>query len=863
MTSRLFRFMVAGLGAGWLALSVPAADAPRPRQYLPERVVDVEHLALDITPDFRHRTIAGDAWLRFRVLLEPLRTLRLDAVELRITNVTASVAPSDWEVTDDALRVFFDPPLPPGSQGWVRVRYSAEPKRGLYFRTPEMGYPATDEHLWTQGESTTSRHWFPGYDALGDKLTSEITCRVPPGMVVLANGRKTAETLTNRLLAVTWLQDKPHANYLVTLVAGQFTKLEDRHRDVPLTCWTLPSDATNAAAGVAGTRDMMAFFEQLTGTPYPWPKYDQVWVEDFVAGGMENTSLTVLRNDALFAPGFEELRSTQGLVAHELSHQWFGDLVTCKDWSQLWLNEGFATYAEELYGEHHDGVDEFRYRMHESRRDMAESPNDTRPIVWRGYADPDDMFDGHAYGRAGWMLHMVRSQLGMELFRQVLRTYLEKHAYGNVVSGDFQAVLEQVTGRSFDQFFDQWFFHGGRPDLEINYSWDEATKIARVSVRQLQPVNDQVLLFNVPLPLRFKLADGVVDRVARVTRVSEDFFFPLPQRPQIVRVDPEVTLFAKLRFSPPSAMIVAQVADLTDTQGRIEAAQQLAARRDQEAVKLLKARLNEDPFRGVRCVAADGLRAIHNDEALAALLVSLKQPDARVRRQVVEGLAAFSQDSARQALLGIIREEKNPDILAVAMGGIEAWRTPEVREQLLKLVATPSYQGVLASAALRALRRQDDPAMLEPVLALVRTNETTWPPGALHTGLDTIARLAREQQDRTAIREYLTRFTSSQQRGTRRAAIDALGALEDPHALLTLEKFTVSAKDSPDRQAAERAISTIRGARKAPAELGALRDELREVKDQNRNLQTSLDELRKKVEALAAPPAKPAKSRKP
>lgn len=843
-----------------------AAEAPRPRQYAPERTVDFEHLVLDITPDFRQRTIAGDATLRFRVLAQPVTTLRLDAVELRVTEVTAHSSVADWEVTDDAVIIQFNPPLPPGTDGWVRLRYNAQPSQGLYFRTPEMGYPPADEHLWTQGESTTSRNWFPCFDWPNDKLTSELTCRVPDGMVVLSNGRQTAAVPTNGLLAVTWLQDKPHANYLITLVAGNFRALTDHHDKLPLAFWTLPSDATNAASGFQGTRDMMTFFEAFTGTPYPWAKYDQVCVEDFVAGGMENTSLTVLRNDALYPPGFENLRSMQGLVAHELAHQWFGDLVTCKDWANTWLNEGFATYAEHLYSEHHDGRDEFLYRLNESRRSLTESATDTRPIVWRGYADPDDMFDHHAYARGAWVLHMLRCDLGDTHFRNGVRTYLDRHAYGSVDTEDLVSAMEDVSGRGLDQFFDQWIYHGGRPDLDLSYTWDDAAKIARVTVRQVQPLSDQVSLFSFALPLRFQFKDTVVDRTAQVTQASEDFYFPLPQRPEIVRVDPEVTVLAKINFRPAAALLTAQLANMKDSLGRVLAVQQLAERRDHEAITLLKARLNEDPFYGVRVEAAKALRGIHNEEALNVLLASTKQKDARVRRQVIEGIGGFPDDSARDALLRTSREEKNPDIAAAALAALDAWPTPEVRAELLRQLRSDSYEQVLARAALGALRKQDDPATLAPVLAVLREHDRDWPPQALNAAFETVAYLARAEDDKTAVREYLLTQATSLRRRTKLAAVAALGTLGDERALPVLEKFTTARKDHPERRAAERAITALRGARKAPAEVGTLRDEVRDLKQQNRELKASLEQLQKKVQALtpAPAPAKPtAKPKKP
>src|SRR5439155_21936315 len=226
--------------------------------------------------------------------------------------------------------------------------YRAEPTQGLYFRTPEMGYKAGDTHLYTQGEPTEARHWYPCFDAPNEKFTSEIVCRVPEGMTVLSNGRRVSEEKDGGLVAVRWLQDKPHVTYLISLVAGYFKSVEDKYHEVQLAFYTPPSEINEAPNSFRDTKDMLAFFEDEIGVPYPWAKYYQVCVNDF-GGGMENTSITTLTVDTLFTAATENIRSSQGLVAHELAHQWFGDLVTCKDWSDIWLNDGFATYYESHY----------------------------------------------------------------------------------------------------------------------------------------------------------------------------------------------------------------------------------------------------------------------------------------------------------------------------------------------------------------------------------------------------------------------------------------------------------------------------------------------------------------------------------
>src|SRR5256885_2679666 len=290
----------------------------------------------------------------------------------------------------------------------------------------------------------------------------------------------------------------------------------------------------------------MAFFEQEIGVPYPWPKYDQVCVNDFVAGGMENTSCTTLTDNTLFTDATENIRDSEGLVSHEMAHQWFGDLVTCKDWSDIWLNEGFATYYESLYEGHKNGRESMLYELYQSARQITNMPNDTNAIVRRTYDSPREMFGYLAYPKGGWVLHMLRSQLGEDLYRRCIRTYLERHQFDNVVTEDLRAVIEEFSGRSYDQFFDQWVYHAHHPELEVNYGWDEKTKLAKVTVKQTQPISEQVLLFHFPLAVRFKSTTGLADRQVNVSEKEEDFYFALSEAPQIVRLDPDFTLLAKI-----------------------------------------------------------------------------------------------------------------------------------------------------------------------------------------------------------------------------------------------------------------------------------------------------------------------------
>jgi aminopeptidase N len=833
---------------GHLRLAAP--PPPGGRQYAPDRTADILHLALDVTPDFARRTVAGTATLRFKPIAQPLEQLRLDAVNLSIDAVESEAGIRTYHVAARELIITFATPIPEDREAEVTIRYWTQPEQGLYFRTPELGYRAEDTHLFTQGEAIHARHWYPCFDEPNEKFTSEVTCRVPEGMTVLSNGRKLSEVkdTATGLVAVRWLQDKPHVNYLVTLVAGYFRKLEDRHGQIPLGFYTPPSDFLYAASSFRDTRDMMEYFEREIGVPYPWARYDQVVVHDFVAGGMENTTQTTLTHHTLFTDAFETIRSSQGLVAHELVHQWFGDLVTCKDWSHLWLNEGFATYYESLYEGHRHGQDALHYELYQRARHLTGLAEDTNAIVRRTYAEPDHMFDHLAYPKGGWVLHMLRSELGEDLYRRCIRTFLERHAYGVVVTEDLRRVIEELSGRSFDRFFDQWLYHAHHPELKVGYTWDDRSGMAHVTIRQVQALSPQVLLFEFPLKLRFHTPRGTVEREIRVREERADLQVPLAAAPTVVRVDPDYTLLAKIDLELPPAMFVAQLGLSADAVGRWLAIEQLAKREDAEAMALLRQALQSDAFFGVRIEAARALAGLRTPEAFEALKASLHQPDARVRLEVVNGLAAHYREGVAPLLEEILRQERNPDILAAAIRGLAGRPGPGFREVVIPFLKSDSFRQVLAHAALEAIRTQDDPACRGEVESLLKTRGAALTSDSLLTGLQVVARLARNDENRDPAREFLMGYLTHPRRQVAAAVLDALGTLGDPRALPVLERFAAARKGSPEQVAAERALPLVRGQRRPAEELDSLRSEVLQLQQAQRDLKQSFEELTRKME---------------
>jgi len=830
-----------------LAPTPATPDLPHYRKYTPGRRVEISHLALDITPDFKKRTIQGTVVIQFKPIATPLEEFRLDAVDLSIASTKSSEPGFQHQVTEKELVFTFSPPIPAGKESSVTVSYSVEPVKGLYFRTREMGYSAT--HLWTQGEPVESRHWFPSFDHPVEKFTSEVTCHLPEGMVALSNGRQVSATRgADGLTAFRWLQDKPHTNYLISLVAGELSKIEDKHGELPLEFWTTPDEIAQAPNSFRNTKNIMEFFEKEIGVKYPWAKYSQVAVQDYHWGGMENTSLTTLNYRTLFQTDTENLFDSSSLVAHELAHQWFGDLVTCRDWSHIWLNEGFATFYDWLWQGSFYGRDEMLYSLHNAAAGILGNTNETRGIVWRKYDEPGQMFNYLAYPKGAWVLHMLRTQLGPDLYRKCIRAYVEKHAYGSVTTDDLRSVIENISGRSFERFFDQWVAGIGAPALDVSYSWDAKTNLAKVSVKQTQKISEDAHLFQFPLVVHFVTKGAREERTLQVEKKEEDFYFPLKAAPEWVRVNPDLGVLAKINFKPGKPMLFLQLADHSDPVGQLVALEQLADKPDKEAVSKIKASLQEAKHYGVRVKAAEVLRQARSEEALEALSKSLSQTDARVRNAVVKALGGFYQKEALAALKNALAADKNPGIIATALRGLGPYQSADVQALLTSKLGEASYRERVSEAAIAAIKAQDDPRLAGVLGDFLKTRGNALPSPVLGAGLETLGSLNRNETNRGATRDFLESYLQAPKEQIRLAAITALGNLEDPRSIATLDTYAGASIYRPEKAVAEKALEKIRAAHKPSEELKALRTEVTNLQEAGREIKKEMETLRKKLE---------------
>jgi aminopeptidase N len=807
------------------------------RKYARDRLVDIRHLALDVTPDFQKRSVRGTVSISFAPVGLPVSLLPLDSIGLEIESVMLEGATlARWERTEETVNLHFAEPIAVGKEVKVTISYRGEPTNGLHFRTPEQGYAPGDLQVWTQGEAEFHRFWFPCYDYPNERFTSEVICHAPAGMEVISNGRLVAQNPAGPQGLTTWhwKQEQPHVNYLIALAAGHFHKLEKKMGELPMALFVPPSEMAQAEGAFRDTEAILKFFQQEIGVAFPWAKYHQVYCLDFLAGGMENTSCSFMAVSALVPQEAERLDTVHRLDAHELAHQWFGNLVTCRDWSHLWLNEGFASYYTVLYEAQKNGPEGMLLSLrHEAQRVI--NSKDVRPIVWKDYAEPMQQFDSRAYPKGAWVLHMLRSQLGPELFRTAIRTYLERHRNGIVTTDDLQDVLEEVSGKSLDQFFDQWVHHGGVPELSASYQWDEKLKLVRLDLRQKQPTDDNVRVFRLPIPVRFFCGDQIVNHTMDLNKVADTFYFSLPSPPEFIRIDPEMTLLLKsedLLLSP-----TPEKALNADFLTKLIALQALAKKGNEEAISKIAETLSKADHYAVRVEAAKALETINKESARNALLKHTSEPDERVRLAVINALSAKYHPTAQAALVAVSRTEKNPIILSQIIQTLSSW--PDFDP--IPFLAQPSYENRIATAALTALGQQNRVSALPQILQSLPAGLGATNPTHLMTALEVIAQLGEEKPTQELF-ETIAKYLQHPHKRVRIAATKALGDLGYPAAKPILQALAKE-KHDPAAPIAEESLAKL-ATRKSPSE------QTSEAWKKVEEFQRKADELQQKIENL-------------
>lgn len=898
------------------AFELPGA---RPH-YTPDRPGQVEHIYLDLVLDIPNQSLQGTCHIRLNPVRDGITHLTLDAVALAIqaVRVTTATQPQPqicaFDADGETLTITLPQPTSSGQVLTLAIAYGVErPRRGLYFIQPTPAYPQKPVQVWTQGEDEDSRYWFPCFDYPGQLATSEIRVCVPQPLQAISNGELISTETSGEMKIYHWYQRQVHPSYLITLVVGDFATIQEEWQGKPVTYVVAKGREADARRTMGKTPQMLTFFSEFFGYPYPFPKYAQVCVEDFIFGGMENTSTTLLTDRCLLDERAAiDNRSSESLVAHELVHQWFGDLLVIKHWSHAWLKEGMASYSEVLWTEQEYGADAAAYYLlQEARTYLSEDQSRyRRPIVTHVYREPIELYDHHLYEKAACVYHMIRGELGEDLFKQAIQTFVRDHAHQTVETVDLLRAIDKATGRNLLFLFDQYVYRGGHPEYKVAYSWDGDSNLAKLTITQTQANSkangtDQGL-FDLKLPIAFGYveapetlpnkkpkknskqaikSEAVAPAVTlktftiRVHEAEQSFYFPLAAKPQFVSFDPGNFHLKTVTLEYPFAELKAQLQFDPDPISRIDAAIALGKKGGLEAVKALVTALQQDPFWGVRIEVAGQLGKLKLNQSFEGLVTGLADPEARVRRAVVEALAEYKTLASYQALVPLV-EKGDPSYYVEAaacraIASIVAAQINDVPKEsavitLLKRVLKDraGWNEVVRSGAISGLSQlKTSEAALNLVLAYT---EVGVPQPLRLAAIRALGPISTGQSS-AQIDRILTRLAGLAHEDfflTQVAVVTALGQMETPKAIAVLQGLSEQTADGRVRRIAEEAIPKVQKQVGADRTLQHIRQELEQMKQENQDLKSRLAQLeaqkngKESTDAAATKPKSGPKKRK-
>lgn len=742
---------------------------------------DLTHQSIRVRFDWPRHAVIGSTTLHIKTSGVPLTTASFDAMDMTFSGVRDGRGRKlPYSYKDGSITVRFPRPVRDSTQ--VVIDYQTlKPRSGIYF-VDRVHY------LWTQGESETTRFWVPTYDYPNDRTTWEMYITTAANEKALSNGRLADSRKTARGVEWHWVLDKPASTYLMMIAAGPYVVLNDHWEDIPVDYWVYPDSVQAGWRGFGMTPRAIEVFSKKTGVRYPWNKYDQDVAPDFIFGGEENVTATTQNDDAILHPAWAEPQANADrLVAHELSHQWYGDLLTTKTWADIWLNEGFATFMEQIFREEDKGKDEGDWGRLTAQQQLIQADREARrPLVYdRWVKDPQELFDNHVYPGGATRLQMLRHQLGDSLFWASMHRYTVDHMYGNVTSADLQRAFEETTGKSFEQFFKKWVYGAGFPAFHVKYDWKADTKQLTISAEEVQPRDSLTGLFDVDVDVQALTDNGAVNDVVHVRNGTGSAILLLPSAPRSIRWDKGGWLLGVTDFPRPTVMLAYQLQHDDDVIGRAEAVSLLRARTAQpEAVAALVDAAQHDKFWAVRPRALGALQDLTSDStARAALLAATRDPDARVRQTAASLLGEFGE-SVRTRLKQLATSDSSLFVRGAAVGALARNAGNEAMPVVQAFLGQNSWQDMLRGRALNALNFINTPEAYTTLLPYITTGNSR---NARTISIPILVRKAAPLNKQTELAKTLEPLLDDADFQVRTAAAEALGSLGQQSSVAALE----------------------------------------------------------------------------
>ncbi len=638
----------------------------RPERFERSRDYDALHYRLEFRFDRERKTYRGTNTITLKPLSDDFRECVLDSETHTVTAARdAKGEPLAFEQTDRHLIVRWDEPIPYHEEVTFSVDFEGQHARnGVKFLDAAETHP---EQINTYGWPENNHHWFPCYDFPNDRVTNEVIATVRDDDKVLSNGRLKGVTESEREGYRTWhwTQEKPHPAYCITMTVGPYELIEDSLDDLPVNYWVYKKDVPHAMRSFQKTPLMIDFFSTVFDFPYPWAKYDQICVAGS-GGGIENTSATVLGHGTIHDERAEQDFSSESLVAHELAHMWWGDMVTARTWSHVWLSESFATFAEYLWSRHDKGEDEGAVNLKRKKDSYLREARARymRPLVFNRYNRPWEVMDSHSYPKGATILNMMRFVMGDKPFFRSLSHFLHKHAYQAVDTFQLMTAVKEATGRNLDWFFEQWVFKAGHPVFDIRYRWDAGKGRVVMTVRQIQDTTRGIPIHRTPVIIGITTAEGHNSHRLWIEDGEEEFTLDCDQRPLMVRFDEGNHLLKEWTFEKSREELLYQLMH-DDVIGRMWAASELADESGMPEVKTaFQIAAKEDPFWSVRVGVIEALGTKKDSSLVSFFQDRSMDENSRVRTSALRILGSYEDPTLARFFTG--RFEKDDSYAAQA-----------------------------------------------------------------------------------------------------------------------------------------------------------------------------------------------------
>lgn len=777
-----------------------------PIHHAPDREFHMINISLHLKFDLTRKEVYGTAVEKIVPLRVDYDSVRLDAVDMRIEKVYMGDRTLGFTYDGRNLVIGLDRRYGPDDTLTYTVVYSTFPKKGIFFVLPDTAYPERVPQIWSQSEMEDARNWFPCHDYPDDFVTSSITATVPEDWVVVSNGvlKKVEDHPESKTKTFQWVEEKPHVIYLISIVAGKYSVVKDRWGDVPIYYYVPSKEEERAKQNFSHTADILKFYSNVTGYKYPWQKLSLSTVSDFTYGGMENVSAITLTDATLHSIEAEPQISSTGLVAHETAHQWFGDLLTCRTWSNAWLNEGFATYFEALYEQHAFGNEHFAYEMYNNQKQVVAADKiERRPTVYNRYHNAVDLFGPYIYARGAVILNMLRGVIGDQLFYKAIKYYVHKFQHQNVDTHDFENAVREATGYNLYWFFDEWVYKAGHPVFDVNYSYDSTSHKVFLKVRQTQKVDSLTPVYKMPVDVYIVTPSHKLIKRVWVDSTFNSYCFNVPEKPLMVNFDESNYLLKEVNFKKSVDELGYQLLHDPDVAGRMWAASQLSIYNDDKVAGILCDGARNDKYWAVRMECLNSLENFSGSLVDEVLRDALQDRDQRVQVAAINAIAKRRTISAYGLLDNLFEKSSNYFVRAAIVKAIAELRGKSAMSFIEKALTLSSDQEVIRISALEALEKIDSSKAYE---FAVRFSRYGMPPSLRLQAIRAISRLEPSKEETINL---LKKYASDPYIWARMVAITSLGKIGNSSVIPLLQAREKEEVDGRLKEAARQAIRTI------------------------------------------------------